>query len=136
MIIPCFRCGKEIDTPDSSNADYIIAGDMVARESREVLIALKHNQATLAKEARMREVDKEGNPKYPDLVIADSEYNAIEIPDIEASRAIAEDLAKVIAEVRQKDIQKTGIICPECHRPTDFVIWGVHKEEAKAKGLR
>jgi len=65
MIIPCFRCGKEIDTPDSSNADYIIAEDTIT------------------------------------TVIADG------IP---------------------KDIQKTGIICPECYKPTDSVIWGVHKK--------
>jgi len=65
MIIKCFRCGKGIDTPDSSNADYIIAEDTIT------------------------------------TVIADG------IP---------------------KDIQKTGIICPKCYKPTDFVIWGVHKK--------
>lgn len=53
MKIPCFRCDKEIDTPDASNADYIIAPDTVDR--------------------------------------------------------------------------KTGIICPDCYKPTDTVIWGVHK---------
>ena len=29
MIIPCFRCGKEIDTPEPKNADYIMAKDIV-----------------------------------------------------------------------------------------------------------
>lgn len=29
MKIPCFRCKKEIDTPNSSNADYIIAEDTI-----------------------------------------------------------------------------------------------------------
>lgn len=137
MIIKCFRCGKEIDTPDSSNADYVIADDMVVKEPRGVLIALKHNQATLAKEAKIKEVetslDTDGvteltRPKYPDLVIADSEYDAIEIPNIEASKAFGEDLVKVVAEVREKNIQKTGVICPECYRDTDKVIWGVHKK--------
>jgi len=27
MIIKCFRCGKEIDTPNEVNADYIMAED-------------------------------------------------------------------------------------------------------------
>ena len=27
MIIPCFRCRKEIDTPNASNADYVIGED-------------------------------------------------------------------------------------------------------------
>lgn len=120
MIIPCFRCGKGIDTPDSSNADYVIAADMVAREPREVLLALRHNQATLAKQAKGQD-------------IADSEYDSIEIPDIEARKTIGEDLVKVVAEMREKDIQKTGVICPGCRRPTDFVIWGVHKG---TKGLK
>ncbi len=115
MIINCFRCGKEIDAPDDSNADYIMASDTIAKEPREVLIALKHNQATLKKRGGGEE-------------ISDSEYDAIEVPDIAtASRTLGEDLVKVIAEVREKNIQKTGIICPKCHKPTDFVIWGVHK---------
>lgn len=128
MIIKCFRCGKEIDTPDSSNADYVIANDMVAREPVEVLVALKHNQATLTKRKRMLELDEAGNPKYPDLAVADNEYDAIEIPNFEASKGIGEDLVKVVAEIREKDIQKSGIICPDCYRDTDFVIWGVHKK--------
>lgn len=127
MNIPCYRCGKILDSPDSSNADYIMAQDTIVREPRETLIALKHNQATLDKQAKMKEVDAEGSFKYPELAISDSEYDAIEIPDVRASQAFGEDLVKVIAEVREKDIQKTGIICPECYRDTDFVIWGVHK---------
>lgn len=115
MIIPCFRCKKKIDTPDAPNADYIIAEDTIVREPREVFIALKHNQVTLAKQAEMAEID-------------DSEYDAVEIPNVEAAKAIGEDLVKVIVEVREKDIQKTGVICPKCYRPTDFVIWGVHKK--------
>ncbi|GAI85808.1 unnamed protein product, partial [marine sediment metagenome] len=51
MIIKCFRCNKGIDTPNASNADYVTADDMIAKEPGEVLIALKHNQATLVKEA-------------------------------------------------------------------------------------
>ena len=127
MIIPCFRCGKEIDTPDASNADYIMAGDTMVKEPRGVLFALKHNLATLAKQAKISELNSDGTRKYPDIAIADSEYDAIEIPNIEASRAVGENLAKVVAKVEEKDIQKTGIICPDCYKPTDFVIWGVHK---------
>ncbi len=136
MIINCFRCKKEIDTPGNTNADYVIADDMVVKEPRETFFALKHNQATLAKKARMAEtkptIDPETKetymkPKYPNLQIDDSEYDAVEIPGIKASKAIGEDLIKVVVELREKDIQKTGIICPDCYRPMDFVIWGVHK---------
>lgn len=62
MIILCFRCGKEIDTPDSSNADYVIAED-----------------------------------------------------------------------TKDSETQKTGIVCPDCYKGTDFVIWGVHKEAQSSR---
>lgn len=142
MKIPCFRCGKEIESPDASNADYVIASDTVVRESRETLIALKHNQATLGKQAKMKEtkpiLDPDTHkpigkqPKYPDLRIDDSEYDEIEVSSVkEAYQVVGEDLVRVKAEMREKDIQKTGIICPKCYKKTDFVIWGVHKKKAK-----
>lgn len=137
-VMNCVRCGKAIPHPNPANADYIIAEDTVVREPREVLIALKHNQATLEKLSRIREVEtylaEDGvteltRPKYSDLTIDDSEYDQVEVLSlIEAAKAIGEDLVKVVAEVRDKDIQKTGIICPDCYKPTDMVIWGVHKK--------
>lgn len=127
MIINCFRCGKKLDTPNEKNADYVRAQDTIVKEPRGVLIALKHNEATLAKLAQMEEIDGEGNPKYPDVVVNDNEYDALEIPSIEASKSIGEGLVKVVAEIREKDIQKTGVICPDCHQDADFVIWGIHK---------
>lgn len=114
MIIKCFRCGKEIDTPDTNNADYIIADDLIVKEPREVLYALKHNKATLAKGKERAAID-------------DSEYDTIEISSMEHSRNI-ERLVKVVAKIENRDIQKTGIICPDCYKPTDFVLWGVHKK--------
>lgn len=128
MIIPCYRCGKKIDTPDDHNADYVIASDAVVRESREVFVALKHNQATLEKQAKIQEKNLDGTPKYPGLTIADDEYDEVEVPSIEASKSIGEDLVRVEARIKDKDIQKTGIICPDCYRDADFVIWGVHKK--------
>ena len=93
------------------NADYIMAEDTKVDEPREVFIALKHTAKTRAK------ADK-GEP------IEDSEYEAVEI----ATLAEATDAVRVKSEVRVKNIQKTGIICPDCYKPTDFVIWGVHKQ--------
>ena len=136
MIIPCFRCQKQIDTPNASNADYIIAMDTVAKEPRETLVALKHNQDTLKKQVRMLETEiyllPDGSEskriKYPNLTIADNEYDRVEVPSIqEARKNISEDLVKVIVEIQEKDIQKTGVVCPDCYKSTDTIIWGVHK---------
>lgn len=143
MIIKCYRCDKEIDTPNKANADYIIADDTVVREPRETLIALSHNLATKSKEAKMKEtetfIDPETEqeftrPKYPDLKIDDSEYDEVEVPSIkEAQETLGEDFTKAKAEIRDKNIQKTGIICPDCYRAADFVIWGVHKGQGVEK---
>ncbi len=123
MLIPCFRCGKEINTPDNTNADYIMAEDTITREPRQVLVALLENEATRAKNLLMSEVDEKGIRIHPEVSIADSDYDSIEIPCIEAKESVR-DLVKVIIEVRDKDIQKTGIACPDCYKETDFVIWG------------
>jgi hypothetical protein len=127
VIIQCYRCHKEIDTPNNFNADYIIAEDTKAKELRKVFVALKHNQVTRAKQKLIQSLEEGNEPVPPELTINDNEYDAVEIPNLEASSSIGEDLVKVVVEVKEKDIQKTGVICPECYRPTDFVIWGVHK---------
>lgn len=137
MIIKCFRCEREIDTPNASNADYVIASDTIVREPVEVFIALKHNQTTLDKAAKMKETEtylgKDGvtehtRLKYPDIAILEDEYDTVEVPDVRsAQKSFGEDLVKCSAEIREKDIQKTGVICPECYKPTDTVIWGIHK---------
>ncbi|MBA7555977.1 hypothetical protein ES705_48671 [subsurface metagenome] len=115
MIIKCFRCSKKIDTPDASNADYVMAEDTKGKEIRESLVALKHNQATLGKESRKEE-------------ILDDEYSAVAVTSYEeAQENLGEDLVKVVVRPVEVEIQKTGVICPDCYRDTDFVIWGVHK---------
>lgn len=135
MIIKCLRCGKEIDTPDNSKADYIVAEDTVVKEPREVLIALTHNAATLAKRAKIiadSTITLDSGEKVEpseDFIrnqFEEDEFDQTEIPRVEAAGPLG--AVKVITKVKQKDIQKTGIICPECYRDTDFVIWGVHKK--------
>ena len=115
-MIKCFRhlvnfgIEKEIEHADNTNADYIMATDTKVDEWREVFIALKHTPETLVK-------SNKGEP------ISDNEYEAVEI----ASLSEAVDAVRVKVEIKLKNIQKTGVICPDCYLPTDIVIWGVHK---------
>ena len=138
MIIPCFRCGKELNSPDASNADYITASDTIVKEPREVLVALKHNQVTRAKRAKIIEDNTvtldtgERIPPTEDFIsnqFQDDEFDTEEVSTLAAAqKQFGENLVKVVPEVREKDVQKTGIICPDCYRDTDFLIWGVHKK--------
>ena len=29
--------------------------------------------------------------------------------------------------------QKTAVVCPKCYKPTDIVLWGVHKKKSQEK---
>jgi len=137
MKIPCFRCGKKIKDADSTNADYIIAADCLVKEPRDVLIALKHNIKTLEKKAKIIKDNttygENGEIFLPteDFILnqfQDNEYDAVEIPTLtDAVAHFGPDLIKVIASIVEKDIQKTGLICRKCYKPTDTVIWGIHK---------
>ena len=115
MKVKCFRCGKELVRPDASNADYVIAEDTVAVEQREVLVALLHNQQTLEKLAQ-------------GSIIEDDEYDQADVSSTpEATDLYGENLVRVVAKMKDVVIQKTGVICPDCYKDTDFLIWGVHK---------
>jgi co-chaperonin GroES (HSP10) len=119
MLIPCYRCEKLLESPNSSNADYIMADDTKEKEMRESLVALKHNQSTLEKQNKKEEITDE---EYDVVIVASYE---------EAQRDLGEDLVKVVVRPVEVEIQKTGVICPDCYKDTDFVIWGVHKEKDK-----
>ncbi len=106
----CYRCNKPLIRPIPKNADYIMAADTVVEEVKEVQIALKPNDVTKAKS-----LAKE--------VIEDKDYDQVEVTNaLEALGAV-----KINIETRVKNVQKTGLICPDCYKETDFVIWGVHK---------
>lgn len=117
-VMNCMRCGKKIPHPDNNNADYVIAPEFIVKEPRDVFYALKYNTQTKAKIAA-----------DPNAFIDDQELDEVEVPDVRNAQTIS-DVVKVIVRIEEKDIQKTGIICPDCYRDTDFVIWGVHKEES------
>lgn len=125
-MIPCFRCGKKLEHPDASNSDYIMAADTVVTEPCEILYAVKHNALTLDKLAKMTEFDQDGKPKYPGMTVLDSDYDEVELPNIQAAKLV-DQLVRVKSQVEDRAIQKTGIICPDCYRDSDFLIWGIHK---------
>lgn len=114
MIIECFRCQKKIESPNSRNADYIIAVDTIVDEEVDVLGAVQ--------------LTREGKElKEAGLTIAKEHIIRTEVPNFEEANRLP-DVERIEAVKKVKPIQKTGVVCPDCYRPTDFVIWGVHKK--------
>jgi len=64
--------------------------------------------------------------KFPDLVINDQDYTRTIIASLADSYATP-NLVRVEPGVRQVAVQKTAIICPDCYKVGDTVIWGVHR---------
>ncbi len=116
----CFRCGKGLIHPDETNADYIIAVDTQAKETLRVYKVYFHNDATIEKLNNKEPIDIE-------------EYDVEIVPNIEIA---ASDPGFVRVEEVQQEVvvQKTGIICPDCYKPTDLLIWGVHKKKQETDG--
>lgn len=114
-MIPCFRCGRQLHSPDSSNADYVISDDAKVSEPALVFIALKETPDTLSKK-------ENGEPVF------EEEYEHVEMGSPEE----AVGAFKVTTDVVIRTIQRTAVVCPDCYKPTDAVIWGVHKSIKEA----
>ncbi len=131
MKIACFRCGGIIDTPGPTsvidpitkkptgeiyyNADYVMASDTITEELRTIFVARMETIATL-------------KAKSEGKTVSDDDYDEEEVETVkDAVDKFGNDLFMVEAREVMKPIQKTGIVHPECHLPTDFVIWGAHK---------
>ena len=50
MIIGCFRCGKELNSPNASNADYVIARDTKMTDIQDGLPAKVQKTAVICPE--------------------------------------------------------------------------------------
>jgi len=115
-MVKCYRCGKEIPQPITANADYIIAKDTIVFEKREKV------KLILTK----RKTTKEGK------VIVEDKVETVEHPEI-AHKIIEEhkkrgyDIDKLETVFVDEPVQKTAIICKDCYRDGDIVIWGYHK---------
>ena len=143
MIIPCIRCGKKINTPNDKNADYIMAEDTIMKEVREAFVALVYNEATLIKRSdiikqwrtegrKIRELlpDEKPTPEFIQGEFQDKEFDAVIVPGVSAAQEeYGDNLIKVIVAPVEMDIQKTGVICQDCYKLTDIVIWGIHKTD-------
>ena len=96
----CIRCSKELGHANSSNADYVIADEFIAPEKREQFYAV-----TIGK---------------------DKKESFTPIKQTTDSLLIL-DVKRIEVKIEDVDVQKTGLVCPDCYKPGDVIIWGIHK---------
>ena len=102
----CIRCNKDLGHADSSNADYVIADEFIVKEKREQMYAVTDNP--LVKDELLTEL----------FIPIKQTTDSLLIPDVKRIEVKIEDV----------DVQKTGVVCPECYKETDAIIWGIHKK--------
>jgi hypothetical protein len=107
----CFRCGKELGHADDKNSDYIIADDTKADEYRETFTNTEIQPGAVEKAQKDLAPDDLQTFKTLDAVEALKRPNRV----------------KTEVTLELTTIQKTGIVCSDCHKDTDLIIWGIHK---------
>jgi hypothetical protein len=135
------RCGKELDSPNAANADYVMADDTAGRERVPKVIRRQKTVEEVRAEMDALEAEK---AEFEEMITAyekdGKEPGDLSIGDIrDELEAIEEEIAGDIDPIKTihlrttevVEVQKTGIICPDCYRDTDMIIWGVHKHQGK-----
>jgi len=41
---------------------------------------------------------------------------------------LIQDVKRIEVKIEEINIQKTGLVCPDCYKESDTVIWGIHKK--------
>ena len=96
----CIRCNKDLGRTDSNNADYVIADEFIVNEKREQFYAV---------------TEKDKNESF---IKIKQTTDSLLIPDVK----------RIEVKIEEIPVQKTGIVCRDCYRVTDVVIWGIHKK--------
>jgi len=101
----CIRCNKDLGHADKHNADYVIADEFIVNEKREQMYAV--TDKTLVKGELPSEL----------FTPIKQTTDSLLIPNVK----------RIEVKIENVDIQKTGVVCPDCYKPEDFIIWGIHK---------
>lgn len=150
MNTKCTRCGSdEFDEPIENNANYVQGEDMVESEARTVLYALTHTELTRTIRDRLvdhwsinvtqanmamatkdetylkkTETAEDGTEQvvFDHTELKDDAFERVQV-DSPVSPEEDAEIIKTVSEPVQVDTQKSGIVCPECVKESDLVIW-------------
>jgi len=146
----CTRCGFDnYDEPIENNANYVQGADMVESRPNTVMFALKHteltrtirdrlvdnwsmnitqaNRAMAAKNDQYLKKTTESDDGTEQVIFDHTDLSDDDFERVETNRPITPEedaeIVKTVEETAQKEVQKTGIVCPDCVKDTDVVIW-------------
>ncbi len=116
MKIKCVRCGKELDSPNASNAKYILKHN----DSKTFGITRieKTINAPLTK-SRVVEIMKDKK-----MIVTEEEYES-KLADFAKKAEVFSDSKgrrEVVIE-EEVEVPKTAIICLDCVQEDDTIIW-------------
>ena len=146
----CSRCEEQLTKPIRQNANYVIASDFAEPTEVETVYGLFHTEETRseldrlcsefperdrqtlaaemanpdAEEFRTVRTDGDEEPREVEFSVPTEKFDWKEI-DSANEVQVNDDCALSYHTVEERDVQKTGLVCPECAKDSDEVIWGV-----------
>lgn len=134
MLIPCYRCEKQIDTPRAGNAFYVISSDALVDMEVDVCVAVCHSKEALDAAKAIEEdgdIAEETKASSIEAELEKYEKSGIEVKDNAEALNVA---GYIRTEIRReaRPVQKTAIVCLDCKKDDDQVIWGRREIEERS----
>jgi hypothetical protein len=133
----CYRCGEFLAEPVERNANYVRGDDTVETVEQEVLVERRHTDYSRAIRERLQE-EHGLNAAQANRVMArndetylrrgmahdvtDEAFERVETNDPSAPE-VDPEVVRVDSETVEREQQRTGLVCPDCVRDADEVIW-------------
>lgn len=132
----CYRCNEAIPRPVERHAKYVTAPDVVETETVEVAEAVVATEAARKAAERVYGHDADrvlravcsdtDTVSYLGVDSTDglpmpADFDRVEVASVADA---PEGTVKVESFVEQREVEKTALVCLDCHDPeTDTVIW-------------
>lgn len=132
----CARCDDELNTPIDGNAYYVLADDFIQPEEITVTYAYFHTD-----ESRERVQELVAKERYNGLTESTITSHAVMLEDghedgLDTELIIVETVDDINTVSHDPDfitfkhetvlvpVQRTGLVCLDCHEHDDQDIWG------------
>lgn len=133
----CFRCDAALERPIDRHAFYVTGEDTVEVEALPKIVCVRHTERTKLIRDQLREehgltvsqANMAISRKDESLVPRDAQGLTFEDFDLEEVRTPVDpsedpDVVQNVEIPREVETDKPRLVCPDCLRESDEVIWG------------